>query len=71
MDRSIALRIAEVQEKAAEDARYLALWEEYRMRSAEMVLLLERLPQLDADVLEDYLGLTEEMHRRLLELACK
>ena len=71
MDRKIALRIADVQERAMKDIRYLALWEAYHERSRELVLLLERLPREDADVVEDYLGLTGEMHRLLLELACQ
>lgn len=71
MERTAALRIAEIQERAAKNPEYLELWEEYRIRGAELMRLLERLPREDADIIEDYLGLTEEMHRYLLELACQ
>lgn len=71
MDRCVALKMADVQEKAAKDPRYLALGKEYRAISAELIALLERLPREDAAILEDYLGLAEEMHRYLLEVACK
>lgn len=71
MERKVALRMAAVQEQAAKDPRYLALWEEYRTISAGLLALLERLPGEDAAVVEDYLGVEEEMHRRLLEIACQ
>ena len=71
MERRTALRMAEVQERAAKFPEYLALWEEYRVVSPRLLGLLEKLPREDADIVEDYLGLTGQMHRFLLELACE
>ena len=71
MERRTALRVAEVQERAAKCPEYLALWEEYRVVSPRLLGLLEKLPREDADIVEDYLGLTAEMHRYLLEMACE
>ena len=64
-------KIANVQERAAKHPEYLALWEAYRVLSPRLIGLLERLPREDADIVEDYLGLTAEMHRYLLEMACE
>lgn len=71
MEREVALKMAEVQERAAKCPEYLALWEEYRVVSPRLLGLLEKLPREDADIVEDYLGLTGQMHRLLLELACE
>lgn len=71
MERKTALKIANVQERAAKHPEYLALWEAYRVLSPRLIGLLERLPREDADIVEDYLGLTAEMHRYLLEMACE
>ena len=65
MKRDVALKIADVQNRAATDRGYLSLWEEYRRISPKLLNLLE------ASVIEDYLGVTAEMHRFLLELACE
>lgn len=69
MERSVALKIADVQEKAAKDPRYLVLWEEYRTISPKLQSLLERLPRAEASIVEDYLGIAGEMYLRMLELA--
>lgn len=71
MERKTALKIADAQERAAKHPEYLALWEEYRVVSSGLFGLLERMPREDAAIVEDYLGLTGEMHRFLLELACE
>lgn len=66
-----ARRMLAVQEQAAGDPEYLALLEEYHGLSGRLLSLLERLPTEDSAVVEDYLGLTGEMHRKLLEFSCK
>ena len=71
MKRDVALKIADVQNRAATDRGYLSLWEEYRRISPKLLNLLEKLPGEEASVIEDYLGVTAEMHRFLLELACE
>ena len=71
MKQEVALKISQVQSKAATDRAYLSLWEEYKEISPQLLRLLERLPGEDASIIEDYLGLTAEMNRFLLELACE
>ena len=71
MDRNTALNMVAIQEAAAQDEDYRKLLEEYRERNVQMLRLLRFLPQKQAEILEDYLGLVAEMHRRLLELACQ
>ena len=71
LERSVALKIAEIQEQAAQDPKYLALWKEYSTICPKLLSLLEQLPPADACIVEDYLGVAEEMQRYLLELACK
>lgn len=71
MDRNTALNMVAIQEAAAQDEDYRKLLEEYRERNVQMLRLLRLLPQKQAEILEDYLGLVAEMHRRLLELACQ
>ena len=70
MDKLAALRMAEVQECAAQDGEYQKLLAEYRLVSPVFLGVLESLPREDASVIEEYLGLTAQMHRKLLELAC-
>ena len=71
MERSVALKIAVIQERAAQDPQYLALWQEYSTICPRLLNLLEQLPPEDACIVEDYLGVAEEMHRYLLERACE
>lgn len=71
MKKETAQRIFEIQEAAARDEDYRKLLEEYRERNVQMLRLLRNLPREQAEILEDYLGLVAEMHRRLLELACQ
>ena len=71
MKKETAQRIFDIQEAAARDEDYRKLLEEYRERNVQMLRLLRNLPREQAEILEDYLGLVAEMHRRLLELACQ
>ncbi len=63
--------IIRIQETAAEDPDYLALLDEYRKLGNKFSKFLETLPREDADVIEDYLGIIGELHRRQLIIACK
>lgn len=71
MNRSAALEMIRIQEQALEDEEYQLLLQEYRRRSTELARILQSIPDRERDVLEDYLGLAAEMHRKLLEIACK
>ena len=71
MERSVALKIAVIQARAAQDPQYLALWKEYSTICPRLLNLLEQLPSEDACIVEDYLGVAGEMHRYLLERACE
>ena len=64
-------KIIQIQKTAAEDPDYLALLDEYRELGNKFSRLLETLPREDADVIEDYLGIVGELHRRQLIIACK
>lgn len=64
-------KIIRIQETAAEDPDYLALLEEYRELGSSFLELLESLPRKDAGLIEDYLGIVGELHRRQLIIACK
>lgn len=69
MTIDIALRIVQIQEQAMNDPEYLCLLEEFRIRSRELSALLDTLSGEKRDTIENYLGLTAQMHRFLLEFA--
>ena len=69
MDQSAAARMIQIQEQAMHNTEYRALLAEYRQRSEELARVLETLSNEDRNVIEDYLGLTAEMHRKILEMA--
>jgi hypothetical protein len=64
-------RLVDVYEQAGKDVEYRQLLEEYRVREQQLLEQLEVMNASQRDAVLDYLGLTEEMHRKLLELACK
>ena len=71
MDQTMTERLADVYEQAGKDVEYRQLLEEYRVREQQLLEQLEVMNASQRDAVLDYLGLTEEMHRKLLELACK
>ena len=71
MDQTMTERLVAVYEQAGKDVEYRQLLEEYRVREQQLLEQLEVMNASQRDAVLDYLGLTEEMHRKLLELACK
>lgn len=71
MDHSLSKRIISVQTQLAQDPDYQKLQEELDILDPAMLHLMVILPREQAEVLEDYLGLIAEMHRRMLILACQ
>ena len=71
MDQTMTERLVDVYEQAGKDVEYRQLLEEYRVREQQLLEQLEVMNASQRDAVLDYLGLTEEMHRKLLELACK
>ena len=71
MDQKIVGRLSAVYEQARQDVEYRKLLEEYRVREAQLFARLETMDPQQRSTVLDYLGLTDEMHRKLLELACK
>ena len=71
MDQTMTERLVDVYEQAGKDVEYRQLLEEYRVREQQLLEQLEVMNASQRDAVLDYLGLTGEMHRKLLELACK
>lgn len=71
MDHSLSRHIIAVQTQLAQDPDYQKLQEELDILNPAMLHLMESLSREQAEVLEDYLGLIAEMHRRTLFLACQ
>lgn len=71
MDQKIVGRLSAVYEQARQDVEYRKLLEEYRVREAQLFARLETMDPQQRSTVLDYLGLTDEMHRKLMELACK
>ena len=70
MDQTITARLVAVYEQARQDGEYRQLMEEYRVRQGQLLAQLESMNLHQRDAVLDYLGLTDEMHRKLLEYAC-
>ena len=71
MDQTMTERLVDVYEQAGKDVEYRQLLEEYRVREQQLLEQLEVMNASQRDAVLDYLGLAGEMHRKLLELACK
>jgi DNA-binding transcriptional regulator YbjK len=71
MDQKMIETLCAVYEQAQQDGEYRKLLEECREREPQLLEQLEVMNASQRDAVLDYLGLTEEMHRKLLELACK
>ena len=71
MDQTMTGRLVAVYEQAGKDVEYRQFLEEYRVREQQLLEQLEVMNASQRDAVLDYLGLTGEMHRKLLELACK
>lgn len=70
MERTAALKIIAVQEQLSRDPEYLALLAEYHALNERMLRLFETLPEAETGLIMDYIGLLEEMHRKMLISSC-
>lgn len=71
MDSDITKRFISVEELARQDNDYRLLLEEYRLRNTQLLSQLETMNDRQRDAVLDYLGLAGEMHRKMLEFACR
>ena len=71
MEQIVTERFITVNERARQDSDYQQLLAEYRVRERQLMEALETMNENQRDAVLDYLGLAGEMHRKLLELACK
>ena len=71
MNKEIALKILDVQEKVMNNANYKKLLEEFRQYDEKMRSLYATLSKEQLDVLMGYLGVGAELHLYLLEIACR
>ena len=71
MDQKMIETLCAVYEQAGQDPDYRQLLEECRVREQQLLEQLEVMNASQRDAVLDYLGLTEEMHRKLLEFSCK
>ena len=69
MNKDIAFKILDIQEKAMEDASYKKLLKELRLYDEKMRSLYGTLSKEQLDVLMGYLGVGAELHLHLLEIA--
>lgn len=66
MEKAIADKILDAQERFYNDPAYTCLWEELQLRNREFWSLMEELSPRQRAVIDDYMGLIWEMKRRLL-----
>ena len=71
MDQNITERLLTLYEQAGQDGEYRQLLEQYRVLEQRLLTQLETMDAQQRSAVLDYLGLAGEMHRKLLELACK
>ena len=71
MDQTTTARLVAIYEQARKDEAYRQLLEEYRVLEQRLFTQLETMDAQQRGAVLDYLGLAGEMHRKLLELACK
>lgn len=71
MDIEIAKRIMDIQDQALEDEQFCGLLDEYAISCPRFLDMLRTLTQEQQDVFLDFLGVSVQMHLRLLELALK
>lgn len=71
MDQTAGRKMMEIQQQAAEQPAYQLLLEEYRQLDARFLQVRETMTEDQRCAVDDYMGLCWEMHRYLLELACK
>lgn len=64
-------KLIQMQERIGEDPQYARLCQEYRERDAAVTAVLEQLPRLQREVIEDYLGLCAQLHTRMVLLCCQ
>ena len=71
MDQTMTERLVAVYEQARQDVEYRQLLDEYRVLEQRLLTQQETMDAQQRSTVLDYLGLAGEMHRKLLELACK
>lgn len=71
MDRKTAARMLDLIKKTSEDPEYHMLMEELLQLDTRMLRLFDDLPAAQAGLIADYIGLLGEMHRKMLEIACR
>ena len=69
MEKVIADKILDVQERFYNDPEYGCLWEELQTKGRAFQLLMEELTPRQKAVIDDYLGLIWEIQRKLLRYA--
>ena len=69
MEKVIADKILDVQERFYNDPECGCLWEELQAKGRAFQLLMEELTPRQKAVIDDYLGLIWEMQRKLLRYA--
>lgn len=71
MDQAAGRKMLKIQQQAVENPDYQRLLEEYRLLDIRFRSAREGMTVQQRDAVDDYMGLCWEMHRFLLELACK
>ena len=70
MDKTVAMRIMDIQESLMDDPSYQELLAEHAVLNARFLETVNGLEKHRQDAIFDYLGVFLEMHNRMLELAC-
>ena len=71
MDAETLSKFLDTQEKLLIDRRYQQLYDVYSVCDDHLLALLKTLPQDQADVILDYIGVLGDIHSLALEIACQ
>lgn len=71
MDQKTLSKYLKLLEIAKEDMEYRLLCQECAALDGAVLDLLQRLPEVDRDLLMDYIGVTGAVSRRLMEIAAE
>ena len=69
MDKAVACKILEIQERFREDPDYQSLLVEHEVLNARFLKMAETLMQEQKEAVFDYIGLLIEIHLCVLEYA--
>lgn len=69
MNHETAVRILEVQEKFRNSPEFEPLWAEHQLLAEQFEQAMARIPKADAEVIDNFFGVINEIHLRTLAYA--